>query len=129
VVSDGDHGQHRLWLGASVSQQRNEGLIGEIVQLVRETALARPLLICVDGLRSYISAIQTIFRSSLPARTRGRRRLIAWPDIHIGRVIKLYQGKRVVEIIRRMAQGSEKAAQAADPKSRRNKSIPPTSNG
>jgi len=102
----------RLWLGASVSQQRNEGLIGEIVQLVRETALARPLLICVDGLRSYISAIQTVFRSPLPVRTRGRRRMIAWPDIHIGRVIKQYQGKRVVDVIRRMAQGSEKAAKA-----------------
>jgi hypothetical protein len=102
----------RLWLGASVSQHRNEGLIGEIVQLVRETALARPLLICVDGLRSYISAIQTVFRSPLPVRTRGRRRMIAWADIHIGRVIKLYQGKRVVDVIRRMAQGSEKAAKA-----------------
>ena len=102
----------RLWLGASVSQPRNEDLIGEIVQLVRETALARPLLICVDGLRSYISAVQTIFRSPLPARTKGRRRMIAWPDIHIGRVIKQYQGKRVVDVIRRMAQGSEKAAKA-----------------
>lgn len=102
----------RLWLGASVSQHRDESLIGEIVQLVRETALARPLLICVDGLRTYISAIQTVFRSPLPARTRGRRRMIAWPDIHIGRVIKQYQGKRVVDVIRRMAQGSEKAAKA-----------------
>ena len=102
----------RLWLGASVSQHRNEDLIGEIVQLVRETALARPLLICVDGLRSYISAIQTVFRSPLPARTRGRRKMIAWPNIHIGRVIKQYQAKRVVDVIRRMAQGSEKAAQA-----------------
>jgi transposase-like protein len=102
----------RLWLGASVSPRRDEGLISEIVQLVRETALARPLLICVDGLRTYISAIQTVFRSPLPARTRGRRRMIAWPDIHIGRVIKQYQGKRVVDVIRRMAQGSEKAAKA-----------------
>jgi transposase-like protein len=102
----------RLWLGGVVSPHRDEDLIGEIVQLVRETALARPLLICVDGLRSYIAAIQTVFRSSLPAQTRGRRRMIAWPNIHIGRVIKQYQGKRVVDVIRRMAQGSEKAAQA-----------------
>jgi hypothetical protein len=102
----------RLWLGASVSQHRNKGLIGEIVQLVRETALTRLLLICVDGLRNYISAIQTAFRSPLPVRTRGRRRMIAWPDIHIGRVIKQYRGKRVVEVVRRMAQGSEKATKA-----------------
>jgi hypothetical protein len=38
--------------------------------------------------------------------------MIAWPDIHIGRVIKQYQGKRVVDVIRRMAQGSKKAAKA-----------------
>ena len=35
--------------------------------------------------------------------------MIAWLDIHIGRMIKQYQGKRVVD---RMAQGSEKAAKA-----------------
>lgn len=102
----------RLWLGAAVSQQRDEGLIGQIVQLVRKTALARPLLICVDGLRSYISTLQAAFRSPLPNRKKGRPKLIHWPDIHIGRVIKHYQGKRVVDLIRRMAQGSEKAAQA-----------------
>jgi transposase-like protein len=100
----------RLWLGASVSQHRDEGLIGEIVQLVRDTALARPLLICVDGLHSYIKATQAAFRSPLPVRTKGRRRMIAWPDIHIGRVIKQSQGKCVVDVIRRMAQGSETAA-------------------
>jgi hypothetical protein len=102
----------RLWLGASVSPHRDEGLIGAIVQLVRNTALARPLLICVDGLRSYISAIQAIFRSPLPHGKNGRPRLIHWPDIHIGRVIKQYQGKRVIDVIRKMAQGSEVAAQA-----------------
>jgi transposase-like protein len=102
----------RLWLGAAVSQHRDECLISEIVQLVRATALARPLLIGVDGLRSYIKAIQAAFRSPLPARSKGRRRMIAWPDIHIGRVIKQYQGKRVVDVIRRMAQGSETAAKA-----------------
>jgi transposase-like protein len=102
----------RLWLGASVSQHRDEGLIGEIVQLVREAALARPLLICVDGLRSYISAIRDAFRSPLPNGEKGRPKLIHWPDIHIGRVIKQYQGKRVVGVVRKMAQGSEVVAKA-----------------
>lgn len=102
----------RLWLGAAVSQHRDEDLIGAIVLLVRKMARARPLLICVDGLRSYVSAIQAAFRSPLPVRTRGRRRMMAWPDIHIGRVIKVYQGKRMLDVTRRMAQGSEKAARA-----------------
>lgn len=102
----------RLWLGASVSQHRDEDLICEIVQLVRNNALARPLLICVDGLRSYISALQNVFRSPLLNGKKGRPRLISWPNIHIGRVIKQYQGKRVVDVIRKMAQGSETAAKA-----------------
>jgi transposase-like protein len=100
----------RLWLGASVSPRRDKSLIGEIVQLIRETALARPLLICVDSLRSYISAIQDVFRSPLSNGKKGRPRLIHWPDIHIGRAIKQYQGKRVVDVVRRMSQGSEAAA-------------------
>lgn len=102
----------RLWLGAAVSQRRDEDLIDEIVQIVRPSALARPLLICVDGLRSYITAIQTVFRSPLPTGKKGRPKLIRWPDIHIGRVIKQYQGKRVASIIRKMAQGSETVAEA-----------------
>jgi transposase-like protein len=102
----------RLWLGAVVNEHRGEGLIRELVGLIRASALARPLLICVDGLRSYVTAVQAIFRSPLPARKKGRPRLVAWPDIHIGRVIKQYQGRRVVGVVRKMAQGSEKAAQA-----------------
>ena len=102
----------RLWLGAIVSESRDERMIRELVGLIRASALARPLLICVDGLRSYVTAIQAAFRSPLPARKKGRPRLISWPDIHVGRVIKQYQGRRVVGVVRKMAQGSEKAAKA-----------------
>ena len=80
------------------------------VQIIRKCALARPLLICVDGLSSYVTAIQDVFRSPLPRREQGRPRLIPWPNIHIGQVIQRYQGKRVVGILRRMAQGSQAAA-------------------
>lgn len=100
----------RLWLGAVVSQQRDKGLIRELLALIRAAALARPLLICVDGLSSYIVAIRAAFRSPLLGGAKGRPRLIAWPDIHIGRVIKQYQGQRVVDVIRTMAQGSQEAA-------------------
>jgi transposase-like protein len=102
----------RLWLGAVVSEQRDEALIHHIIQIVRSCALARPLLICVDGLSSYVTAIQDNFRSPLPPQTTGRPHLISWPDIHIGQVIKQYQGKRVVGILHRMAQGTLTTAQA-----------------
>lgn len=102
----------RLWLGGVVSTGRDERLITRLVQKVAACALARPLLICVDGFSAYLSAIQAVFRSPLPTGKRGRPQLIGWPDIHVGQVVKRYQGRRVVGITRRMAQGSWEAAQA-----------------
>ena len=96
----------RLWLGGVVSGRRDEHLILNLVQIIRSCALARPLLICVDGFIAYVQAVQQVFRSPLPTGKRGRPWLISWPDIHIGQVVKRYEGKRVVAVIRRMARGS-----------------------
>jgi transposase-like protein len=101
----------RLWLGGVVSQQRNLHLITQLMAIVRACALARPLLIVVDGLVSYITATQRVFRTALPTGKAGRPRLIPWPDIHIGQVVKQYQGKCVVAVVRRMAQGCAVSAQ------------------
>ena len=42
----------RLWLGASLSPQRNRALITALIQQVRACALCRPLLFCMDGLQT-----------------------------------------------------------------------------
>jgi len=47
----------RLWLGGVGSPQRDERLIVSLIQGVRRSALARPLLFCVDGYRAYVSAV------------------------------------------------------------------------
>jgi hypothetical protein len=65
----------------------------------------------VDGLSSYVSAIQDVFRSPKACRKRGRPTLVAWPDIHIGQVVKQYAAKRQVGVLQRMAQGSRQTAQ------------------
>jgi transposase-like protein len=96
----------RLWLGAAVSQRRDEDLLAALFQHVRASALARPLLVVTDGLKAYFAVIVAAFRSGLPARGRGRPVLVCWPDICIGQVAKQYQGKRVVGICRRILQGS-----------------------
>lgn len=101
----------RLWLGGVISQQRDEHLIVALMQRIRASVLARPLLICVDGFRAYVKAIQLVFRSPLPTGKRGRPRLISWPDVHIGQVVKNYNAKRITGIHRRMAQGSMDVAQ------------------
>lgn len=95
----------RLWLGGVVARKRDEHLILALVQILRSCALARPLLICVDGFIAYVQAVQLVFRSPLPNGKRGRPWLISWPDIHIGQVVKRYEGKRLVDVTRRMARG------------------------
>jgi transposase-like protein len=101
----------RLWLGGVIGRRRDEDLIFSMVQIMRTCALARPLLICVDGFIAYVQAVQQVFRSPLPNGKRGRPWLISWPDIHIGQVVKRYQGKRVVDVTRRMARGCLETAQ------------------
>jgi transposase-like protein len=102
----------RLWLGGVVTRKRDEHLILALVQIIRSCALARPLLICVDGFIAYVQAVQQIFRTPLPSGKRGRPWMISWPNIHIGQVVKRYDGKRVVDVTRRMAQGCLETAKA-----------------
>src|SRR5436309_12737839 len=52
----------RLWLGGEVSEQRDLPLIRRLIERVRRCAAHRPLLICTDGLVSYIRAIRETFR-------------------------------------------------------------------
>jgi hypothetical protein len=80
----------RLWLGGVIGERRDEELIVSLVQIIRTCAVARPLLICVDGFIAYVQAVQSVFRSPLPSGKRGRTHLISWPDIHIGQVVKSY---------------------------------------
>lgn len=98
----------RLWLGAAVSVKRDEALLQALFRHVRACGLARPLLVVTDGLNAYFQVIRDAFRSGLPGGGRGRPRMICWPDICIGQVVKQYQGRRVSGIIRRVLQGSPK---------------------
>lgn len=102
----------RLWLGGVVGKQRNRHLLQELLGHVRACALCRPLLFCVDGLRSYISAIQRTFREAIRTGTRGRPRLRPWDGIQIAQVVKRYQGRRVVGVLQRVVQGTGAQVQA-----------------
>src|SRR6266849_3240082 len=52
----------RLWLGGEVSEQRDRPLSRRLIERVRRCAAPRPLLICTDGLVSYIRAMRETFR-------------------------------------------------------------------
>lgn len=100
----------RLWLGGVVAQHRDRALIEQLVRTIRACALPRPLLICVDGLATYVHAIQRVFREPLPrAGRRGRRRLQPWRGVYIAQVIKQYAKRHVVAVKHRIVQGRRAA--------------------
>lgn len=102
----------RLWLGGVVSLRRDRQLADHLLQMVKACCLPLcALLVLTDGWAAYPGSIRRAFREKISkAGGRGRCRLKAWPDLLIGTVIKKTLKKRVVEVIRRMAQGTFECA-------------------
>jgi len=102
----------RLWLGGVVSLSRDHHLADQLMRMVK--ACCQPLrsvLVLTDGWSAYPGSIRRAFREKVKQTGgRGRCTLQAWPEILIGTVIKKTAKKRVVEVIRRMAQGSVERA-------------------
>jgi IS1 family transposase len=97
----------RLWLAGEVRAQRDMGLIRRLIERVRACALHRPLLLCTDGLCSYIRAMRATFRDPVHAGTTpGRPRLRPWRNICIAQVVKRYEQRRVVDVERRIVDGT-----------------------
>src|SRR5436309_6179085 len=88
----------RLWLGGEVSNQRDMPLIRRLIERVRRCAAQRPLLVCTDGLVSYIQAIRETFRDPVHTGTGGRPRLRRWRHVCIAQVVTRYVQRRVVEV-------------------------------
>jgi transposase-like protein/IS1 family transposase len=96
----------RLWLGGEVRAQRDLPLIRRLLERVRRCAARRPLLICTDGLCSYIRAIRETFRDPVHTGTGGRPRLRPWRNILIAQGVKCYERRRVVDTDRRLVDGT-----------------------
>src|SRR2546426_2586729 len=96
----------RLWLGGEVSAQRDMPLIRRLIERVRRCAAHRPLLVCTDGLVSYIRAIRETFRDPVHTGMGGRPRLRAWRNVLIAQVVKRYERRRVVATERRIIDGT-----------------------
>jgi transposase-like protein len=102
----------RLWLGGVVSPRRDRALIGALVAKLRACALPRPVLICVDGLATYVKAIQRLFRDPVPRNHQtGRCQLRPWRGLYIAQVVKQYAKRRVVAVQHRIVQGRRAAVQ------------------
>jgi transposase-like protein len=96
----------RLWLAGAVSAHRDLPLIRRLTKHVRAGALPPPVLFCTDGLGSYVRAIRETFRDAVATGTCGRPRLHPWPQLLIAQVVKRYEQYRVVDIERRILQGT-----------------------
>jgi transposase-like protein len=102
----------RLWLGGVLSPQRDLALVRALLAPLRTLARCRPLLVCVDGLASYVRAVQETFVAKLPRYGRsGRSVQVPWPDIVIGQVVKQRTAQGLT-IVRRIVQGTSEQAQA-----------------
>jgi hypothetical protein len=96
----------RLWLGGEVSAQRDLPLIRRLIKRVRRCAACRPLLVCTDGLVSYIRAVRETFRDPVHTGQGGRPRLRPWRHVFIAQVVKRYERRRVVKTERRIVEGT-----------------------
>lgn len=97
----------RLWLGGAISPSRDTALIRRLVVYVRAcTSPEHPLLVATDGLIIYVKTFCKAFRSKRYTGRVGAPRLIAWPEVVIGQVLKRYKRRRVVDVERRLKQGS-----------------------
>src|SRR5713101_1383135 len=103
----------RLWLGGVVSLSRHRSLADRLLSQVRACCQPlRTLLVCTDGWSAYPGSIRRAFREKVKKTVgRGRACLQAWPEVVIATIIKRMEKKRVVEVTRRMAQGTLEAAQ------------------
>jgi len=101
----------RLWLGGAVGVRRDGALIARLLMIVKACALPAPLLVCVDGFAAYVKQVRRMARTPAPRHgKRGRCRLVAWPGLVIGQVVKQRQAGRVVGVTRRLAHGTRRWA-------------------
>ncbi len=108
----------RLWLGGAVSAHRDTALIRSLAERVARCARWAPLLLVADGLSTYVGAFLRAFRTREPG-SGGRPRLVTWPGLVIGQVIKQYapqKGRRgrwqVSGVVHRLAHGTAAGAAA-----------------
>jgi hypothetical protein len=96
----------RLWLGGVISGQRDLPLITRLVRRVRACAATPAILVCVDGLASYVTAFLQVFRQPIYTGRRGRPRLILPDRFQFAQVVKHSAKRHVVGVTRRVVRGT-----------------------
>jgi transposase-like protein len=96
----------RLWLAGEVAIRRDQDLVDALVRRARQSLAHGRVLVCVDGLASYVGAFRDIFLE----RTRtvsARFGLLDLPEgFLLGQLVKQHRGRKLVEVTRRAAVGT-----------------------
>jgi hypothetical protein len=96
----------RLWLGGVISRHRDLPLITRLVQRVLACAVTRAILVCVDGLASYVTAFPKVFRQPVRTGRRGRPRLVLPDGFQLAQVVKHSARRHVIGVTRRVIHGT-----------------------
>jgi transposase-like protein len=94
----------RLWLGGTISKQRDFSLILSLAELIGRCARRGALLLSSDGLASYPTAFARVFRSPQRNHRRGAPRLVVWEDLTIVQLVKV--GRGTVGMMSRLVRGT-----------------------
>jgi len=96
----------RLWLGGVLEANRDGGLLRDLVGQVRRCARSGNLLVCVDGLSSYVPAFCRAFKETVHTGKRGGQPKRLPAGFLLGQVIKSALRRRVVAVAHRAVIGS-----------------------
>ena len=96
----------RLWLGGVISRSRDLPLITRLVRRVRACAATPAILVCVDGLASYVTAFLKVFRQPIYTGRRGRPRLVLPAGFQFAQVVKHAVKRHVIGVTRRIVHGT-----------------------
>jgi len=92
-----------------LSPQRDKQLIGTLAAQMRACALTTTVLVCGDGLSSYVEAITRAFSERVPTGKRGRPPRVCSPGFLLAQVVKTSAKQRVVAVSRRVVRGGAEA--------------------
>jgi hypothetical protein len=102
----------RLWLGGVVSAHRDGHLIRALLARVRACGPTQRMLLCVDGLASYVTQARRVFREAVRTGRPGRPRLVLPAGVLIAQAVKQYAHHAALGVARRVVQGTAGAVQA-----------------
>jgi len=96
----------RRWLGGVISRHPDLDLITRLVQRVRACSVPPAILVCVDGLASYVTAFLRVFGQPIRTGRRGRPRLVLPAGFQFAQVVTHAAKRQVVGVTRRVVHGT-----------------------